>query len=197
MKVLIVIVVTVMLLLLLPVGGDVSFREGELRLYVRLWKLRLCLFPRKPQKPRKPHKGSEDTTVSSPPKKPKKSMPNVTKDEVLETLAVLVGAVRKLRFRLHCLKLHFLSAFSDPYQTAMVFGYANAAVSALGLERLRQGDVQIGVDFQRETCYFDGYLSVTIRVWYVWKLAVSLLWGMVPILLSRRKRLKKQGSMAA
>ena len=183
---LIVIAILLLLLLMLPVGADGAYSEQEPGLWARVGPVRVAVYPRK----KKPPKDKPAPTPQEQAPKPKKKLPDVTKDEVLEAVTVLVRSVGKLRFRLHRLKLHFISAFPDPYQTAMVFGYASAAVSALGLDRLRQGDVQIGVDFERDRFYVDGYLSVTIRIYYIVKLGLCLAWGLVPILWRRHKRLK-------
>ena len=194
LKMLIGIGVLICLLLLLPVGADVSFADGQLRLYLRIWHVKKCLYP--PSRKAKKRDKSSSVRAQSGEKK-KMRMPDVTSEEVASVIAVVIRAIGKLRFHLHLLKLHFVSAFPDPYRTAMVYGYVSAAVSALGLPRMSQADVQLGANFEEEACYIDGYVSVTIRIWYICKLAVSLLWGGIPILRNRSKRLKQQCSMSA
>ena len=125
-------------------------------------------------------------------------MPDVTKDEILDAVSVVVKSVKQLKFDLHKLKFYFISAFEDPYQTAMIYGCVSAAVKALGLPQMKQADVRLGVDFERETFYLDGYLSITIRVYYICKLFCCLIAGAIPILWHRYKRLKtKERSSAA
>lgn len=190
LKVLIAVLVLLALLLSVPVGVDVGYNENGLRLFIRVWRFTFCVFPRKP-KGEKPSERKEKQPASQENKpKQKKGLPNVTKDEVLDAIGTAVRSVKKLRFQLYRLKLHFVSAFDDPYQTAMVYGYANAAVQALGMPNWKRSDVALGVDFERESCYFDGYLSVTVRIYYILKLCVCLVSGMLPILLRRRKRMK-------
>lgn len=192
LKVLIVLLIVLVLLLSVPVGADVGYDETGLRGFVRVWRFTFCVFPRKPKKDKPPKEKQPANEEKKP--KPKKTLPNVTKDEVLDAVSVGVRAVKKLRFRLYRLKLHFVSAFDDPYQTAMVYGYANAAVQALGMPAWKRTDVQLGVDFAGEECYFDGYLSVTVRIYYIMKLCVCLVSGVLPILWRRRKRMKAIGN---
>lgn len=181
---LIIILALLVLLLLLPVGVDVGYCEGELRIMLRVSSFTFSLYPSDSQKEKKAKKRKKKNEPN------KRSVPDVTKDEILDAIGVAVQSVKKLRFRLHKLKLHFISAFEDPYQTAMVYGYASAAVNAFALPQLKQADVQLGVDFQREDCYFDGYISVTIKIYYIMKLVCCLVIGIVPILWHRHRRLK-------
>jgi hypothetical protein len=180
LKVLIAILVLLVLLLLLPVGADVGYDERGIRVYVRVWHSRFCLYPAKKKKEKK------QTTA----KKKNRAMPDISKEEIVDGLTMAVKAVRKLRFRLHKLRLHFTSAFPDPYQTAVVYGYAQAAVYGLGLPQLKQSDISLDMDFAREDYVLDSYVSVTIKVYYIMKLCVCLLMGAIPILLRRRKRIK-------
>ena len=201
MTALIVILLLLAALLYLPVGADVGYCEGAFTAYARVGAWKLCVYPRKqkPKKEKKPKKQpapQEAAPAEEAPKK-KKGLPDVTKDEVLGAVRVVFRAIKRLRFRLNRLKLHFISAFPDPYDTAMIYGYANAGLNALGLTSLKQSDIQLGVDFNREHYYADGYLSVTIRIYYVLKFAFCALFGLLPLYFSRRKRLKLAASTPA
>lgn len=187
---LIIIALLLILLLLVPVGIDVGYKEGNVRVLLRASCFTFQIYPTASTKKKKEKKQKKIN------EKKKRSVPDVTKDEILDAIGVAVKAVKKLRFHLHKLKLHFVSAFADPYQTAMVYGYASAAVNAFALSQLKQSDIRLVVDFEREDCYVDGYLSVTIKIYYIMKLVCCLIGGMIPILWSRRKRLKKADSIA-
>ena len=178
---LIVLLALLLLVLSLRVGADVGYDEGGVRVMLRVSRWTYCLFPREQTKPKKQRKPKE---------KKKQGKPDITKEEILDAVDVLVRSVKKLRFRLYRLRVHFISAFGDPYRTAMMYGYANAAVQALGLPEMKQADVQLAVDFERESYYIDGYISVTVRVFYIMKLCVCLVVGLIPILLRRRQRIK-------
>ncbi len=183
LKVLIMVLALVALLLTVRIGADVGYDEAGLRVYARVSRFTICLYPSvKEKKTKKP---------KNPKRKIKKTgKPDITEDEVLDAIGVAVRSVKKLRFRLRKLKLHFLSSFNDPYKTAIVYGYAEALVHGLGLPQLKQSDIQLGMDFEKEACDVDGYLSVTIRIYYIMKLVMCLICGMLPILWRRRKRMK-------
>lgn len=168
-------------MLSVSVGLDISYCEGQTTLYVRVAAFRFCIFPRK---------SKQDKVKKEKTTKTKKQFPDFTKEEVLDGIELAVRSVKKLKFRLHKLKFHFISAFEDPYQTAMIYGYANAAVHAFALPQNRRADVSLGVDFEQENYYLDGYLSVTIRIYYIMKLVCCVVCGAIPILWGRRKRLK-------
>lgn len=191
LNVLMIVLILLVLFLMIPVGVDVGYCEGNLRVMIRIACFTFTVYPSSSAKDRKPKKQKNKNGIE------KRSFPHMTKDEILDAISVAVKSVKKLRFRLHKLKLHFISAFEDPYRTAMVYGYASAAVNAFALPHLKQADVQLGVDFEREDCYVDGYLSVTIQIYYIMKLVCCLLVGMIPILWHRHQRLKaKDNSMA-
>lgn len=187
---LIIILFLFVLLLLIPVGVDVGYSEGELRILIRAACVTIPVYPSsgKKKKAKKRKKTNEQK---------KRSIPDLTKEEILDAIGVAVKSIQKLRFCLHKLKLHFISAFADPYRTAMVYGYASAAVNAFALPQLKQADVQLGVDFEREDCCFDGYLSVTIKIYYIMKLVCCLVIGSIPILWRRHRRLKANDNSIA
>lgn len=188
---LIIILILLILLLLIPVGVDAGYCEGKMRILFRIASFTFTMYPTSSNKDKKAKKRKKTN------EKKKQSIPNVTKDEILDAVSVAVRSIKKLHFCLHKLKLHFISAFDDPYRTAMVYGYASAAVNAFALPQLKQSDVQLGVDFEREDCYIDGYLSVTIRIYYIMKLVCYLVAGMIPILWSRHRRLKAKDNSIA
>ena len=183
LKVLIIVLAALALLLTVRIGADVGYDETGLHIYARVSRFTVCLYPttkeKKPKKQKKPKRQNKKT-----------GKPDIIEDEVLEALSVAVRSVKKLRFQLYKLKLHFVSAFDDPYQTAIVYGYAEALIYGLSLPQLKQADIRLGMDFEREACQVDGYLSVTIRIYYIMKLLVCLVCGMIPILWHRRKRIR-------
>ncbi len=183
LKVLMIVLAVLALLLTIRIGADVGYDETGLRVYARVSRFTVCLYPSGKEKVKKKPKKQRHKTG-------KTGKPDITEDEVLDAIRVAVRSVKKLRFRLYKLKLHFVSAFDDPYKTAIVYGYAEALIYGLGLPQLKQSDIQLGMDFEKEACAVDGYLSVTIRIYYIMKLAVCLICGCIPILWRRRKRIK-------
>lgn len=182
LNVLIIVLAVLVLLLTVRIGADIGYDETGLRVYARISRFTVCLYPSKIEKQHKKKKTKR--------KSDKKGKLDVTGEEVLEALSVAVRSVKKLRFHLYKLKLHFVSAFDDPYKTAIVYGYAEALIYGLGLPALKQTDIALSMDFEKEACDIDGYLSVTIRIYYIMKLLVCLMFGMLPIVWRRRKRMK-------
>ena len=73
------------------------------------------------------------------------------------------------RLRVQLLRLVFVSGASDPYDTALAFGYVNAALGALTplaerALRIDERDIQTGVDFQAERPRIDARIVCTIRI---------------------------------
>lgn len=182
LKILMLVLAALVLLLTVRLGVDIGYDAGGLRVYARVSRFTFCIYPTQKQASKKSKKQKS--------KSPKKGMPDIAEDEIVDAISVAVRSVKKLRFRLRRLKLHFLSAFDDPYKTAIVYGYAEALIHGLGLPQLKQSDIELGMDFEKEACEIDGYLSVTIRIYYIMKLLVCLVFGLIPILWRRRKRMK-------
>ena len=187
----IIILLLLMILLLIPIGVDVGYCDETVQVKLRAAWFTLTVYPTSSEKMKKQSQQKKKNG------KKNRGVPDVTKDEVLDSIEVAVKSIKKLRFHLHKLKLHFISAFNDPYRTAMVYGYASAAVNAFALPQLKQSDIQLGVDFERESCYIDGYLSVTIKIYYIMKLVCCMLIGAIPILWHRHRRLKSKDNSVA
>lgn len=192
LKVLTVIVVLIVLLLSLPVGVDAGYTDKQAVLMLRIGAVTLRLFPRRPKKHKQARKKepAEKPQAGARPKEKKKL--NVTWDEIRSALDLSIRGIGKLKFRVRKLRLHFTSAFDDPYTTAMVYGYANAAAGALGLYRVRDGDIRLEADFTSAQWSMEAYISVTIRVFYIMKFAFFLLFGGTKLLLRRRRRIKQE-----
>lgn len=161
------------LLNLLPVGVDAAYAEGAFSLAARIGPARLHLLPKAPDA--KPGKAK--------PKKPKKKKSAPPDAQTLLELAELgLQALDRLRQKLHVrlLRLVFVSGAPDPYDTALAFGYVNAALGALTplAERtlcIDERDIQTGVDFDAERPRIDARIVCTIRVGQI--VAVALIFG--------------------
>lgn len=199
-KVLIVIILLLVLLLRLPVGVDAGYTEGQAFAGLRVGPKVFWLYPRKKKPPaHKAKKKEKSEAEETPPPAAKKKLPafNLQWDEIKSALDLTVRCVKKLRFRLRRLDLRFVSGGADPYNTAMAYGYANAAADALGLYRLKQANVELSADFTAERSEFDGACSVTIRVYYLCKFGITMAVGGLRLLLRHRKRVKQEQRAAA
>ena len=160
------------LLNLLPVGVDAAYAEGAFSLAARIGPARLHLLPKAPDaKPGKAKKKKEKTK-SAPP----------DAQTLLKLAELGLQALDRLRQKLHVrlLRLVFVSGAPDPYDTALAFGYVNAALGALTplAERtlcIDERDIQTGVDFDAERPRIDARIVCTIRVGQI--VAVALIFG--------------------
>ena len=76
------------------------------------------------------------------------------------------------------LRLVFVSGAPDPYDTALAFGYVNAALGALTplaerALRIDERDIQTGVDFQVERPRIDARIVCTIRIGQIVVIALA------------------------
>ena len=150
---------------LLPVGVDAAYTDETFSLVARVGPLRLRLLPKPPdakpkKKPPKPKK-----------EKPKKksASPDIRTILALAKLGLQVLNRFRQRLRVQLLRLVFVSGASDPYDTALAFGYVNAALGALTplaerALRIDERDIQTGVDFQAERPCIDARIVCTIRI---------------------------------
>ena len=161
------------LLNLLPVGVDAAYAEGAFSLAARIGPARLHLLPKAPDaKPGKAKTKKKEKTKSAPP----------DAQTLLKLAELGLQALDRLRQKLHVrlLRLVFVSGAPDPYDTALAFGYVNAALGALTplAERtlcIDERDIQTGVDFDAERPRIDARIVCTIRVGQI--VAVALIFG--------------------
>ncbi len=138
---------------LLPVGVDAAYADDVFSLAARIGPFRLRLLPKPPdQKPKK-----------------KSAPPDIRTILALAKLGLQALDRFRQRLRVQLLRLVFVSGASDPYDTALAFGYVNAALGALTplaerALRIDERDIQTGVDFQAERPRIDARIVCTIRI---------------------------------
>lgn len=93
----------------------------------------------------------------------------ISDDPDLAKLGLQALDLFRQRLRVQLLRLVFVSGASDPYDTALAFGYVNAALGALmplaeRALRIDERDIQTGVDFQAERPRIDARIVCTIRI---------------------------------
>ena len=76
------------------------------------------------------------------------------------------------------LRLVFVSGAPDPYDTALAFGYVNAALGALTplaerALRIDERDIQTGVDFDAGRPRIDARIVCTIRIGQIVVIALA------------------------
>ena len=159
---------------LLPVGVDAAYTDETFSLVARVGPLRLRLLPKPPdakpkKKPPKPKK-----------EKPKKksASPDIRTILALAKLGLQVLNRFRQRLRVQLLRLVFVSGAPDPYDTALAFGYVNAALGALTplaerALRIDERDIQTGVDFQAGQPRIDARIVCTIRIGQIVVIALA------------------------
>ncbi len=181
------IALVITLIMLVPVGADVGYESGELRLSAKVCGMLLQLLPKPPADESKP---------------PKKKL-SFNRDELLGLLrAVLKGFGRFGRkLNVDRFLLRYTAAGSDPYDTAMEFAYVNAALSGLAPICRKRFDVKdcrvrTDVDFTAEKTAVDFGLAVTIRVGQIFGVIFTIIFGALGILIKNKLRLAKEKRQA-
>ncbi len=194
------------------VGGRAEFNAGGFFLWIKLGRFHIKLLPakpreKKPEKPQKPRKKKE-------PRKPKKEKEPATLPEkvggALEyaqtLLPVVLEAARGMwrGLRVDVLELELTAGGSDPADTAMLYGQANAVLGALWYPltkafHVKDGTARVKLDFDAPgmTVYGTAALSIKIgtAVWIGLRAGVKALFGALAA--KKRLKLKRQQRKAA
>lgn len=177
-----------LLLLFLPIRFRGGVDQGEAWARVRFGPVKVPLYP--PPK-------DEGESGAEPPKKQKKQPVRAKKEKekkpfrptreqifyALEALPPILGrALRRTRRRVRIapLKVYVLVAGTDPADTAVLYGRLSAALAAglpalHRLVRIREQDIRLYPDFQREEMDLIADVGVSIRLWDL--LAIGLCAG--------------------
>lgn len=186
---------------LLPVGVDAAYADDEFSLAARIGPFRLRLLPKPPDA--KPKKKKPPKLKKKKPPKPKKEKPKKQSapSDIRTILALAKLGLQALnrfrqRLRVQLLRLVFVSGAPDPYDTALAFGYVNAALGALTplaerALRIDERDIQTGVDFQAGQPRIDARIVCTIRIGQI--VVIALVFGVGFL---KQKRNAKQARAA-
>ena len=104
------------------------------------------------------------------------------------------------KFRVDRFVLRFVAAGFDPYNTAMTYGYVNAALSSLAPLCRRRFDVKdcdvyTAVDFTADTMYLDFGLAMSIRIGQVLGVVLGIGFKALGVLLKNKRRLKREAKL--
>ena len=97
--------------------------------------------------------------------------------------------------------LHYVAAGYDPYNTAMTFGYVNAALNTLApicAERFTVKDCSVwtAVDFTDDWPHVDFAIAMSFRLCTVIGMLFVIGFGALKVLLRRKKRIKQEKQAA-
>ncbi len=199
-----IIVGIIVLILVVPIGADINYEGGELRVSAKLWKLLINVFPKEPADPDAPPKEKKPKRIKKKkPKEPAEGEPapkkklklDFTFDEIMALLKKLFkGLGTILTIHVDRFMLHYVAAGDDPYDTAVTYNYVNAALSTLApicakKYRCRDTDVWTDIDFTREQMQLDVGIAVTVRLGQIFHGVNIILFGALGILIKNKMRL--------
>lgn len=199
-----IIVGIIVLILVVPIGADINYEGGELRVSAKLWKLLINVLPKEPADPDAPPKEKKPKRIKKKkPKEPTEGEPapkkklklDFTFDEIMALLKKLFkGLGTILTIHVDRFMLHYVAAGDDPYDTAVTYNYVNAALSTLApicakKYRCRDTDVWTDIDFTREQMQLDVGIAVTIRLGQILHGVNIILFGALGILIKNKMRL--------
>ena len=206
-----VIIAIIVAIMLVPVGADVAYEGGELRLSAKVCGMLLQLIPKppadetkpkkekKPKKPKKQKKKAEEQTQTGEEKPKKKLDLDFSMDEIMGLVKSVLRGLGRFGRKLSVDRflLHYTAAGKDPYNTAMTFGYVNGALTTLAPICRRSFDakdvdVWTDVDFTTEKTKVDFGVALTIRIGQIFGVVFTILFGALGILIKHKFRKFKE-----
>lgn len=206
-----VIIAIIVAIMLVPVGADVAYEGGELRLSAKVCGVLLQLIPKppadetkpkkekKPKKPKKQKKQLEEQVQTGEEKPKKKLNLDFSMDEIMGLVKSVLRGLGSFGRKLSVDRflLHYTAAGKDPYNTAMTFGYVNGALTTLAPICRRSFDakdvdVWTDVDFTTEKTKVDFGVALTIRIGQIFGVVFTILFGALGILIKHKFRKFKE-----
>ena len=206
-----VIIAIIVAIMLVPVGADVAYEGGELRLSATVCGVLLQLIPqppadetkpkkeKKPKKPKKQKKQPEEQAQTGEEKPKKKLNLDFSMDEIMGLVKSVLRGLGRFGRKLSVDRflLHYTAAGKDPYNTAMTFGYVNGALTTLAPICRRSFDakdvdVWTDVDFTTEKTKVDFGVALTIRIGQIFGVVFTILFGALGIIIKHKFRKFKE-----
>ena len=206
-----VIVAIIIAIMLVPVGADVAYEGGELRLSAKVCGMLLQLIPKppadetkpkkekKPKKTKKKKKQPEEQPQTGEEKPKKKLNLDFSMDEIMGLVKSVLRGLGRFGRKLSVDRflLHYTAAGKDPYTTAMTFGYVNGALTTLApicrrTFDTKDVDVWTDVDFTTEKMKVDFGIALTIRIGQILGVLFTILFGALGILIKHKFRKFKE-----
>ena len=206
-----VIIAIIVAIMLVPVGADVAYEGGELRLSAKVCGMLLQLIPKppadetkpkkekKPKKPKKQKKQPEEQAQTGEEKPKKKLNLDFSMDEIMGLVKSVLRGLGRFGRKLSVDRflLHYTAAGKDPCNTAMTFGYVNGALTTLAPICRRSFDakdvdVWTDVDFTTEKTKVDFGVALTIRIGQIFGVVFTILFGALGILIKHKFRKFKE-----
>ena len=206
-----VIIAIIVAIMLVPVGADLAYEGGELRLSAKVCGVLLQLIPKppadetkpkkekKPKKPKKQKKRPEEQAKTGEEKPKKKLNLDFSMDEIMGLVKSVLRGLGRFGRKLSVDRflLHYTAAGKDPCNTAMTFGYVNGALTTLAPICRRSFDakdvdVWTDVDFTTEKTKVDFGVALTIRIGQIFGVVFTILFGALGIIIKHKFRKFKE-----
>jgi len=188
-----IIIAVFLLIFVVPYGVDAAYESGVVRLGIKVGFLRIWLLPKKPktEKQQKRQQAKEEKKKAKKAEKEAKKAAEKAEKQRNQTQKVQekkpldlsfvfalvkmgIRAVKRVfrSFSIDRLKLHYVVATNDPYDTAVQYSYLCAALAALpeiagGVIRIRKPDVQVGMDFTQDKPEISGRIVVSLQLYKI------------------------------
>ena len=201
--------------LLMPVGADVEYIGGKLKVSAKACGILIQLIPKKmkekhekpkkekkPKKPKKEKKPKKKKEGEEEKPKEKKKL-DFTKEEIFELIEKVLGSLKKFgKLTVDRFLLHYTAGGKDPYNVATTLAYVNASLCALEPVcsrqfRVKDYDVWTDSDFTADKMKIDAAVCITLRLWQFVRVGLAAGVGVLGILLRHKRRLKKEKKLAA
>ncbi len=198
---LIILLLLILLIFFVPYGVDAAYEEGVFSLRVKAGPLRIRLFPKKPltekqlARKKKKKEKAEAKKKAAEAEKPSDSKPKGAEEKltvrekrrwdaelILDLLRIGARTIRRLfrSFSVDYFKLHYTVVGADPYNVALMYGRACAAVQELpalcgGVVRVKRSDIALGCDFTQTGLALNTRIVLSVQLYRFVHLAVALL----------------------
>ena len=194
----------IVLIMLIPIGADLRYEDGVIRISAKAAGMKIQLLPRQKKPPKaeklkkenkpKPEKPPEE----KPEKKKKRSFP-FNMEEIIDLLKTVLRGFGRFgrKFKVERFVLHWIAPAWNPYDSARIFAVVNAALSELApicTERFhcRDSSVWTDIDFTCEDMFLEFGLTFTIRIGQIVGTGLSIAFGALKILLRSKRRAKRE-----
>lgn len=177
------VLVCLLLLGLVKCRVEAGYDEGGFR-----WRVSVGAFTLAPRERRERRKNPKPARAAERPENIHLTLAQLR--EVAELALRLLKRFFK-HLRIERLRVYFVSAFDDPYDTAMAYGYAGEAMEAvttLSNGRIRKLELRTDLDFDAAQPRIEAAMSMSVRLGALFAIAISALFGFS----SLKRRWKKQ-----
>ena len=207
------IILVLLLISLVRVGIDAEYIGGSFKASAKVCGKLIELYPggtlieklknrQKKEKPKEAPPAEPKPAEQEQPKKKRKLNFSFSRDEILALVKkVLHGVGRILTIRVDRFLLHFTAAGDDPYNTALIYGYVNGALSSLAplckkKFRVRNADVATDVDFTADKMTIDFAVALTMCIGQIFEGVFIIAFGALGILIKNKRRISKENKAA-